>query len=155
MDKMKKQLGNRCRLLSVVLLLIVALQAYVALGPGFPVSENVNEHILAFQQGLLAGASIALMALVAYHSIALRNEAKLKKMYYQMKDERMAAVRMKSGAPSLMICAICLFAASFAAMYFNTTVSITLIASAIFALLLGVVRKGYYHARLSAADSEE
>ena len=141
MDNIRKIVVRNMRILAVALIVVALINAYDSLGPGFPVNENVNEHIFAFQHGIMFGLMLVLTVFLLRYILALRNEKQLKKFYLQMTDERMAMVRMKSGAPVMLGCAIVLIVASMAAMYINTTVSITLIACSLFLLLVAATRK--------------
>lgn len=149
MDKMKKQIERRMWVMWAAFFALVLLSAYESMGPGFPVSSGVNEHVLAFQHGLRFGATMVLLAFIVRYVLALRDENKLKKLYYRMTDERMATARMKSGAPALLGCAIALLVASMVAMYLSTAVSVTLIACALFLLVVAVAGKAFWTARIT------
>jgi len=86
--------------------------------------------------------------------LAMRDEQKLKKLFYRMTDERMTMVRMKSGAPIMLGSAVALLAVSMVAMYFNTTVSLTLIACAVFLIVVAAVGKVVWNARLTSIEDD-
>lgn len=152
MDKMKATIKHRISYLQAALVCLILVSAYDNIGPGFPITDAVSTHILDFQHGLRVGSMFALIGFIFYYISMLRSEQKLKKLYYELKDERMEAVRAKSGAPVLLGCAIALFAASMAFMYVSSVVSVTLIGCAIFLLLVAIVRKLFWTKKLSGNE---
>lgn len=154
MEKMKKQINQRMGLTWLGFSILILINAYDSLGAGFPVSDQVNQHIFDFLEGVRMAGTFLLLAINIRYVLALRNEDQLKKLYYQMTDERMAMVRMKSGAPVLLDCSVVLLVASMVAMYIDTTVSVTLIACAVFLILVGVVRKVILNARLTGNEKD-
>lgn len=147
MDTMKKKIERRVRILGVCLMVLALLTAYVEIGPGFPVTSQVSENILQFQHGLRLGGMLCLWVVILRYSSAMRDEKKLEKLYYRMTDERMVMVRMKSGAPIMLGSAIALLVFGMAAMYLNTTVSLTLHACAVFLVLVAALSKAYWTAQ--------
>lgn len=155
MDRMKKQIEKRLQILWIAYFILLIISIYDNVGPGFPVTGSVNEHILQFQHGLRLGGMLVLLVVIFKYIFALRDEKKLRKLYYNMTDERMAMVRMKSGAPVLLGCSIALFVFSIVAMYLDSAVSLTLIGCAIFLLLVAVISKAYWNSRLTGNLLEE
>lgn len=155
MDKMKKQIERRMRIMWAGFFILTLLSAYDDIGPGFPVTSHVSEHILAFQHGLRFGGMMVLLFVILRYTFAMRDEQKLKKLYYRMTDERMAMVRMKSGAPVMLGSAIALLAFSLVAMYINTIVSLTLIACAVFLLIVAALSKAFWNARSTGNTDDE
>jgi len=154
MAKMKKQIERRIRILWVGFFILSLLNAYDNIGPGFPVTDYVSEYILEFQQGLRAGGILVILFVICRYMLAMRDEQKLKKLFYRMTDERMTMVRMKSGAPIMLGSAVALLAVSMVAMYFNTTVSLTLIACAVFLIVVAAVGKVVWNARLTSIEDD-
>jgi len=154
MAKMKKQIERRIRILWVGFFILSLLNAYDNIGPGFPVTDYVSEYILEFQQGLRTGGILVILFVICRYMLAMRDEQKLKKLFYRMTDERMTMVRMKSGAPIMLGSAVALLAVSMVAMYFNTTVSLTLIACAVFLIVVAAVGKVVWNARLTSIEDD-
>jgi len=154
MAKMKKQIERRIRILWVGFFILSLLNAYDNIGPGFPVTDYVSEYILEFQQGLRTGGILVILFVICRYMLAMRDEQKLKKLFYHMTDERMTMVRMKSGAPIMLGSAVALLAVSMVAMYFNTTVSLTLIACAVFLIVVAAVGKVVWNARLTSIEDD-
>lgn len=155
MDKIKKQIERRIRIMWIGFFILTLLSAYDDMGPGFPVTSHVSEHILKFQHGLRFGGMVCLLFVIFRYILAMRDEQKLKKLYYRMTDERMAMVRIKSGAPTMLVSAIALLAFSMVAMYINTTVSLTLIACAVFLLIITALSKAFWNTRLTDNTGDE
>lgn len=86
MDKMKKQIERRVRIMWAGFFVLTLLSAYDDIGPGLPVTSHVSEYILEFQHGLRFGGMMVLLFVILRYIWAMRDEQKFKKLYYSMTD---------------------------------------------------------------------
>ena len=142
MEKFKKKLQIRRVLLVAVILFAVALGIFDVFFSIKTVGESYNEGFLVgFQTGGAIG--LGLVAIIAFIrlSIVIKDDTKLKQQYNMENDERLKAIRARSGMPMLIFTSAAMLIAGIVAGYFNPTVFVTLVSAAACQLLVGVVVK--------------
>ena len=96
MELFRKKLKTRIVLFCAVLLLFVAILLYNQFGANDAVKDSLA---FSFQCGFSAAGSLALVFWLMKYRGALKDEAKLRLLYNEEKDERMSAIRAKAGIP--------------------------------------------------------
>lgn len=145
MELFRKKLKTRVVLLCAVLLLFVAILLYNQFGAVDALKDSLA---FSFQCGFSAAGSIVLVFWLMKYRGALRDEAKLRLLYNEEKDERMSAIRAKAGIPMVLILFLALVLAGMIIGYFNETVFVVLIGAALFQLLVSLGVKLYYKAKM-------
>ena len=154
LEKMRAELEGKLKRMKRVLAGAVFLLAGAASGviPAvFPAAAE-HEFLQGFQQGaLMAAALLALMKVLQYRR-ALKDDVRLKHLYYQEHDERMDYVRQQVGQSSMSVVPVLLVAAALITGYFSFTVFATLLAAALAQSLLAIGMKWYYRNRVSGGQ---
>jgi len=145
MELFKKKLKTRIVLLCAVLLLFVAILLYNQFGASDALKDSLA---FSFQCGVSASGSIVLVFWLMKYRGALKDETKLRMLYNEEKDERMSAIRAKAGIPMVLILSMALVLGGMISGYFNETVFVVLIGTALFQLLVSLGVKLYYKAKM-------
>jgi hypothetical protein len=145
MELFKKKVKTRIILLCAVLLLFVAIQLYNQFGASDALKDSLA---FSFQCGFSAAGSIVLVFWLMKYRGALKDEAKLRLLYNEEKDERMSAIRAKAGIPMVLILSMALVLGGMIIGYFNETVFVVLIGVALFQLLVSLGVKLYYKVKM-------
>ena len=139
MEKYRKTIKIRMALLAVIILFAMALGVYDV----FFASEAAKESfIVGFQIGGVTGMGLVAIFAFIRLGLILADDTKLKRRYNVENDERLKAIRAKSGMPMLLVTSGAMLIAGIIAGYFNQTVFFTLIAAAVCQMLVGAVVKG-------------
>ena len=141
MEQFRKKIKTRMLLISIVLLVFVAILLYNQFGASDALKNSLA---FSFQCGLSASGSLVLVFWLVKNRRALSDEAKLRLLYNQENDERMSAIRAKSGIPMVLILSMTLVLGGMIIGYFNETVFVVLIGVALFQLLVSLGVKLYY-----------
>ena len=128
-----------------MLLLFVAILLYNQFGANDAVKDSLA---FSFQCGFSAAGSLALVFWLMKYRGALKDEAKLRLLYNEEKDERMSAIRAKAGIPMVVILSMMLVLGGMIIGYFNETVFVVLIGAALFQLLVSIGVKLFYKAKM-------
>lgn len=132
LEQYRKTLERRLRIYSACWLFYLLLMAAMHV-----FNESVTEHpaysviLGAFVGGLLTGA-----VFMARYRRSMKDETALRRLYNQEHDERMQAIRAKAGFPVTMVLSVMLMAAGLSATFFNMTVALTLLFTAVAQLLV-------------------
>lgn len=145
MELFKKKIKARIILLCTVLLLFVAILLYNQFGASDALKDSLA---FSFQCGFSAAGSIVLVFWLMKYRGALKDEAKLRLLYNEEKDERMSAIRAKAGIPMVLILSMALVLVGMIIGYFNETVFVLLIGVALFQLLVSLGVKLYYKVKM-------
>jgi len=145
MELFRKKLKTRIVLFCAVLLLFVAILLYNQFGANDAVKDSLA---FSFQCGFSAAGSLALVFWLMKYRGALKDEAKLRLLYNEEKDERMSAIRAKAGIPMVVILSMILVLGGMIIGYFNETVFVVLIGVALFQLLVSLCVKLYYKVKM-------
>lgn len=140
-EKYKKTLITRTRLLSVFILFAILLGIFHTF---FLPSNLMDSEIFGFQYGLIIGLGIVASIQVLLYFRILPDETALQKQYNKENDERMKTIRAKAGMPMLLIASILMIVAGILIGYLNICVFYTLIAAAMCQLLMGCIVKFIY-----------
>ena len=128
-----------------MLLLFVAILLYNQFGASDALKDSLA---FSFQCGFSAAGSIVLVFWLMKYRGALKDEAKLRLLYNEEKDERMSAIRAKAGIPMVLILSMALVLGGMIIGYFNETVFVVLIGVALFQLLVSLGVKLYYKVKM-------
>ena len=145
MELFKKKIKARIILLCTVLLLFVAILLYNQFGASDALKDSLA---FSFQCGFSAAGSIVLVFWLMKYRGALKDEAKLRLLYNEEKDERMSAIRAKAGIPMVLILSMAMVLGGMIIGYFNETVFVVLIGVALFQLLVSLGVKLYYKVKM-------
>ena len=145
MELFKKKIKARIILLCTVLLLFVAILLYNQFGASDTLKDSLA---FSFQCGFSVAGSIVLVFWLMKYRGALKDEAKLRLLYNEEKDERMSAIRAKAGIPMVLILSMALVLGGMIIGYFNETVFVVLIGVALFQLLVSLGVKLYYKVKM-------
>lgn len=144
MEDFKKRIKRRIILFSGMTLLIALLVVYDFFASGNSEKASMTDGIVSgFQFGLIFGiGTLALLQLIKLNTV-IKDDKKLKMLYYKEHDERLKTIRSKAGMPMLMITSIIMLIAAIIAGYFNMVVFYTLAIAAIVQLSIGTIVKLY------------
>ena len=144
MEDFKKRIKRRIILFSGMTLLIALLVVYDFFASGNSEKASMTDGIVSgFQFGLIFGiGTLALLQLIKLNTV-IKDDKKLKMLYYKEHDERLKTIRSKAGMPMLMITSVVMLIAAIIAGYFNIVVFYTLVISAIVQLSIGTIVKLY------------
>ena len=145
MELFKKKIKARIILLCAVLLLFVTILLYNQFGASDALKDSLA---FSFQCGFSAAGSIVLVFWLMKYRGALKDEAKLRLLYNEEKDERMSAIRAKAGIPMVLILSMALVLGGMIIGYLNETVFVVLIGVALFQLLVSLGVKLYYKVKM-------
>ena len=145
MELFKKKIKARIILLCAVLLLFVTILLYNQFGASDALKDSLA---FSFQCGFSAAGSIVLVFWLMKYRGALKDEAKLRLLYNEEKDERMSAIRAKAGIPMVLILSMAMVLGGMIIGYFNETVFVVLIGVALFQLLVSLGVKLYYKVKM-------
>ena len=119
---------------------------------GVLTSPAADEHWADFWSGIIAGASFGFTVFLVIGLVinfrALRNPAKLKKLYAKEHDERTIQIVYLAQSNAYRLSILGLLVASIIAGYFSMTVCITCLVVVFLQSVLGGVFKLYWHHRL-------
>ena len=138
MEKFRRTIKTRMALLAVMILFSVALCIYDVFFAGEVLKESF---VWGYQSGLATGMGLVAVFAFIRLRLILRSETKLHLQYNRENDERLKAIRAKSGMPMLLITSVAMLIAGIVAGYFNETVYFTLLIAALLQVLLGITVK--------------
>ena len=150
MEKYKKSLKIQNISFVIGTLCLILVQICAFCGVFTPVVPNA--HWADMWSGIIAGASFAFTAILIFGFVknqrAMRDEAKLKKLYAQEHDERTIQIAYNAQAGAYRLSLLTLLVAAVIAGYFNITVSITCLVVVFLQAVIGAFFKLYWHQRL-------
>ncbi|MFD2700608.1 hypothetical protein ACFSVM_09000 [Paenibacillus shunpengii] len=134
MEKYKVQIRTRKNALSVVAAAMLLIYAgLVFYRGGLP---DLPSFIKGFHTGAFIGVELCIVFFLARYIKAIKNEAELKKLYIEEKDERNAVILQSASSLSMVIILVGLGMASVIAGFFNTMIFYTLMAALFFVLIV-------------------
>lgn len=152
MEKFRKKLQKDTRLIGICCLFlgIFMTLAGILVHYGYweinPVAEN--NHWRDFWQGMIMGGScgflLFMVFFIARNLAALHDEARLKKLYAQEKDERTIQIVVYARSRACQIFLFAGLAAAFIAGLFSATVCLTILGCVLLQSLTGLALKVYY-----------
>ena len=134
MDKYREKLKVRTNILSLVaavtLLIYVGLLFYRDRLPELP------SFIQGFQTGVVLGIELGVISYLAKYMRALKNEAKLKKLFIEETDERTGLILRNASTLTVTVSLVVLGIAATIAGFFNSLVFFTLLGALFFVLII-------------------
>lgn len=106
--------------------------------------ENLSDMIRGYQVGIFTGIQLMLLKDIVNYTGAMKDEAKLKKLYIAENDERARLIQDKIGGVGFNFSLAVLGIATVAAGFFNQLVFVTLLAVLIFMAFMKGFLKLYY-----------
>lgn len=148
--KEKLKLENAVLIISILILAAFSALGFLAEMGILPIAPVTGDsHWQSQWRGFVSGAAIGVLALMAYclvrNLMALKDDAKLKKLYIKTHDERTNQVYTQARSAAMSTFLILGLVAIIAAGYFSITVSITLLVCVLSGSLLCVLYKVYYN----------
>ncbi len=138
-DLQKRLAQARGMAVCFALLLVAAVSGVIPTGVAGP---SARDFISGFQVGLL----LALCVFALYRKVrcqrALRDDAAVRRLYYQEHDERTRYIAQQVGRSSMAVNTVLLVVAAVIAGYFSVTVFVTLLAVAAVQGLVQLLLKG-------------
>ena len=145
MEKFKKKLKFRRTMLMVMILFVVAVSVFNVFFAKEPVGDSFYEgFVQGFTNGGAIGTGLVAIFFFVRLSLVLKDETKLRQQFNMENDERLKAIRAKSGMPMLIFTSLAMVIAGMIAGVFNETVCLTLIIAAACQLLAGVAVKAVH-----------
>lgn len=145
MKKYKLFIKKRIAWLSVLLLITFGVGVYDQF---FASPAIVANPIFSFQAGFSASLCIfAALCIINYNKI-LHDGEKLRIQYNKANDERLRLVRYKAGVPILLVTSTIMIVVGIIAGYFNETIFLTLILTALIQISVSVIMKFIYLRKL-------
>lgn len=146
LEKMRGDIKRRlnfCRVFAACLVIAIGVSAAGILPVRLP-NENQADYANGFQLGALTGVlAIVLMQLVKYQR-ALKDEKRMRQVYYAENDERMKYIRQRVGASAFKVSTVLILIVAVGASYFNFTIAMTLVAVVFVQSLVQVGMKFYF-----------
>jgi len=115
---------------------------------GTPVKDFFGGVINGIRGAVVIAFVIYLIFAFVKNVLAIRNEEKLKKMYFEEYDERALAISEHSSRVTYNITIYIILVCCVITGLYNTTISITLLAVWIFILLTRIITLGYYNNKI-------
>lgn len=134
-----------CTILSLFIVIVILAEAGI-----IPILNPVtgDTHWQSGWRGFITGASTGVLILMIFTLLrsikALKDDAKLKKMFVQANDERQILIWTFARAQSMRAFVLIGLVAGIIAGYFSITVSITIIACVVVHSMMGFAFKLYY-----------
>lgn len=154
LEKMRKDIQGRLKRKTGLLVCIIALYG-VVVSEIFPVqlvNENATDFIKGFQLGLLIIVDLITLNQSIKYQKALKDDAKLKQLYYKEHDERECYIQQKVGKSSMEITMVLMVVLAVIAGYFSFEVFLTLLAATLIQGLIYFGLKGYYSYTMSGKE---
>lgn len=147
MEKYREKLKMQNWLFAVGVLVLIAVQI---LGLNEVITPAAgDDHWHGFWNGMMSGAAFGVTIIFAAGILvnlrAMKNDAKLKKLYAKEHDERTAKIVYQAQAAGMQTFLIVGLVALIVAGYFSTTVSVTILACVFTAAVITAGFKLYYH----------
>lgn len=145
MDKYKKKLKVRMFLMAIAIIFAVVLLIFNSLRmvntrDDGPITKGLID---GFQNGLLAAMTGLFCVFIIKYLSIINNEKKLRLWYNQENDERRKQIKLKAGGNVVLIDSVLIIFAGIIAGYFNEIIFFSLIACALFQLIVSAVIKIY------------
>ena len=150
MEQFKEKLRIQNIILSLITILMLAFFLYRAGAAGwiwFPTPAGTSEFQVfwgGFIQGGLSGLWLFLLVLMARNAAAMKDEARLKKLFIKETDERCQQIMVYARSASTQTFLFAGLAAAMIAGLFSMSVSLTIIACVVANGLIALGFKLYY-----------
>ena len=151
MEQYREKLKLSCRITAVLTVILIGFSIFcLAAESGLVELSPIagDSHWQSRWRGFLSGASVGLATYMLIGLVksllALKDDAKLKKLYVKEHDERQQAIYTTARASAMQLSSATGLVATMIAGYFNITVCLTLLACTFFLAYSGVAFKIYY-----------
>lgn len=141
MEKYRQEIQNQVRTGGIIIALTIALFStlHVFLYP--KITNLATTTLVGYVEGVIMGLVAVLIIQMFVRGKALKDETALRKLYNEEHDERAQLIRQKAGEPLMAITGAIITTAGAVCVYFNTTVSYTLMGAGLFVILVGILVK--------------
>jgi len=145
MEKYRKKLRMRMLLMSLAIILATILLFMNSIKMvETPEGEDLSTGFIdGFQSGLLAAMVGLFVVFIIKYLLIYRDEKKLKLWYNHENDERRQQIKLKAGGNLVIINSVILLFAGIIGGYFNVVIFYSVIACALFQLLVSAFIKIY------------
>lgn len=146
-DYKKKLKARRVRSCVLVLVAVCLVTAHILYLLDFAKDDTGGFNdgfLIGFQFGLIIAIGVLAIIEVFKLSRTLKDEHKIKLMYNEEHDERMASIRAKCGHPLIQSLCMVIVIVAIVVGYFNFTIFYTLVVIVIFELFVSLGLKLYY-----------
>lgn len=146
MENYKKLLHKRIIIMGVFIVFVAMLQISRQIGLLDYISNSQfgKVAIMEFQNGLMVGLELLFVLMIFRYQGALKDDAKLKKLYNYENDERRKLIKEKCGGNVIIISSLIIIFFGIISGYFNEIIFFSLIGCAIFQLVFCFGLKLYY-----------
>jgi len=156
MNKYKNRVKNRMifDIIGTVVFLPVAVYALIrywnieGVISGTPIKDFIGGAINGMRGAVVISFVIYLIFSFVKNMLAIRDEERLKKMYFEEYDERALAISEHSSRVTYNIVVYIILVACVITGLYNTTVSMTLFAVWIFICLTRIITLGFYNSKI-------
>jgi len=146
--KRKLKLDNIFISIGIVILVAVQVLAFCEIIQPIPLGERWT----SFWNGFIAGAALGITILLVVGLIinirALRDEAKLKKLYIKSHDERAIEVAEKGRAAGASISVIAMLVVGIVSGFFSITVFVSVMSCCFVSSVIMAICKLYYNKKI-------
>jgi len=145
MEKYRKILRVRMLLMSMAIILAAVLLFMNSIKMvQTPEGDELSTGFIdGFQSGLLAAMMGLFVVFIIKYLLIYRDEKKLRLWYNHEKDERRQQIKLKAGGNLMIINSVILLFAGIIGGYFNVIIFYSVVACALFQLLVSAVIKIY------------
>lgn len=151
MEQFKKKLiiENRITAVLCIILAVFSVLGFAAEAGLVELTPQASdEHWQSMWRGMISGASMGVLVLMLWGLIrgiqAVKDEAKMKKLYIKANDERQIQIWTNARSTSMQISLLLGLVAGLIAGYFNMIISVTIITVEVVHALIGFGFKLYY-----------
>lgn len=154
MERMRKEIKGRLMQARAAVACLVILLGVLVSGvlPTHSGNENIADYMEGFQLGVLIGVLLVVLLTLVRYEQALRNDAKLKQVYYKENDERANYIALMAGKRGYNITIFILLIAGIVVGYFSAEAFIALTGAAVVSSLVQLGLKLYYCRTFSGAE---
>lgn len=150
--KIKKRIKKKSVFLVVmIILMIVAISGIIPIQSQIDVSEDT---IKGYQAGILTALIGFTICYIIRDVKALKDDSRLKRLFYKENDERAKYIDQKVGCSSMKIVIVIMALGSVVASYFDFAVFVTMVVMIYVQAIIETILRGYYTRRLSSDDTE-
>lgn len=145
LEKMRAEVKRKMEFCSAAVGLIAALMALIGTKT-IPsnLAENQADFLIGFQSGLLVTLDLVLVYRIGTYYRALKDDKKLKQLYYKENDERECYIAQMTGKKSMNITMILLVVLAVIAANFSFEAFLALIAATVVVGGVNIGIKVYY-----------
>ncbi|MDR1539578.1 MAG: hypothetical protein LBU32_16575 [Clostridiales bacterium] len=145
MDLYRSFLTKRQKALQYAILGSLFIWAFIIASFIKPIGgKDFSDFLRGFQIGLMVAVDLSLIRRMLKCRGAMKDEEKLKRIYFEENDERRKMIFDKSGGSAIYFCALALLVAAVISAYFGPAIFYALLGSSVFLLVARKVLMVYY-----------